>query len=213
VSAVGPRSRCGDALRDRYRDHYWDLQLRDVCLSRGSPGTVKRLPDTFKHTTTKVLACLHRGRCDLTTDSVPGRAEVPELRPDEQVSTSEVVSGADAVNGFQHPRQMSTGTFTRTSQVSVAAWLLLCGVTLGWTACYMSLAVYFAIWPLLSTLLFEGVFLGIGWWTLAAAAIATFLFLVCKAVEAHRLQCELVSAAVMYREHRGGSWNGESSVT
>jgi hypothetical protein len=76
------------------------------------PGTVKRLPDTFKHATTKLLARLHRGRSDPTTDSAPGRAEVPELRPDEQVSTSEVVRGADAVNGFQHPRPMSAATFT-----------------------------------------------------------------------------------------------------
>jgi hypothetical protein len=204
VSAVGPRSRCGDALHDRYGDHYWDLQLRDVCLiSRvGPPGTVKRLPDTFKHATTTLLACLHRGRSDLTTDSAPGRAEVPDLRPDEQVSTSEVFSGADAVNGFQHPRPMSSGTFTRTSQ----------GICSRMAAALRSYArldrlLYVTgclFWPLLGTLLFEGVFLGIGWWTLAAAAIATFFFLVCKAVEAHRLQCELVSAAVMYREHREG---------
>jgi hypothetical protein len=68
-------------------------------------------------------------------------------------------------------------------------------------------------WPLLATLLFEGVFLGIGWWTLASAVIATFFFLVCEAVEGHCLQCELMSAAVMYRGHREGSWNGKASVS
>lgn len=201
MSAVGPRSRCGDPLHDRYRDHYWDLQLRDVYLvSRGSPGTVKRLPDTFKHATTTLLARLRRGRSDPTTDPGPGRAEVPELRPDEQVSTSEVFSGADAVNGFQHPRQMSTGTFTRTSQVSGSrmAAALRSYARLD-RLLYVTGCIF---WPLLLGTLLDGVFLGIGWWTLAAAAIATFFFLVCKAVEAHRLQCELVSAAVMYREHR-----------
>jgi hypothetical protein len=137
------------------------------------PGTVKRLPGTFKHATTKLLARLHRGRSDPTTDSAPGRAEVPELRPDEQVSTSEIFSGADAVNGFQHPRPMSTGTFTRTSQGIRSRMAALRSYArldrlLCLTGCLF--------WPLLGTLMFEGVFLGIGWWTLAAAAIATFSF-------------------------------------
>src|ERR1700681_96437 len=104
---------------------------------------------------------------------------------------------------------MSTGTFTRTSQGICSAWLLRSYARLD-RLLYVNGCLF---WPLLGTLLFEGGFLGIGWWTLAAAAIATFFFLVCKAVEGHRLQCELMSAAVMYRGHRGGSWNGESSVS
>jgi hypothetical protein len=68
-----------------------------------SPDSVKRLPDNLKHAATKSLARLRRGPSDPTTDSPPDRVEIPELRPDEQVSTSEVFSGADAVNGHEHP--------------------------------------------------------------------------------------------------------------
>jgi len=68
-----------------------------------SPDSVKRLPDNLKHAATKSLARLRRGPSDATTDSPPDRVEIPELRPDEQVSTSEVFSGADAVNGHEHP--------------------------------------------------------------------------------------------------------------
>lgn len=49
------------------------------------PGTVKRLPDTFKHATTKLLARLHRGRSDPTTDSAPAE---PKFRSCDQTSRS-----------------------------------------------------------------------------------------------------------------------------
>jgi hypothetical protein len=54
-------------------------------LARVPPGTVKRLPDTFKHATTKLLARLHRGRSDPTTDSAPAR---PKFRSCDQTSRS-----------------------------------------------------------------------------------------------------------------------------
>jgi len=86
------------------------------------------------------------------------------------------------------------------ARVSVAAWLL-------WELCSAgppAICQRLSILAVAGHTSIRGVFLGIGWWTLAAAAIATFFFLVCKAVEGHRLQCELMSAAVMYRGHRGG---------
>jgi hypothetical protein len=130
------------------------------------------------------------------------------LRPDEQVSTSEVFSGAHAVNGFQHLRPMLTGTLTRTSQgicsrmPALRSYARLDRLLCHW----LSILAVAGHTPI------GGVFLVIGWWTLAVAAIATFFFLVCKAGEGHRLQIELMSVAVMYRGHTGGSWNGESSV-
>ncbi|MDT5015576.1 MAG: hypothetical protein QOD39_1736, partial [Mycobacterium sp.] len=133
-----------------------------------------RLPDTSECAMTELPARLHRGRCDRTPDSPPGRVGVRELRAEEQVGTSVVSSGA--VNGFRHPY--------------VNSWLFR---------------------PLLGTLLFEMAFLGIAWWALAAAAMAPFLFLVCKAVEIRRLQRELTSAAVMYRGCRGGEGDGTAS--
>lgn len=56
-------------------------------------------------------------------------------------------------------------------------------------------------WPFLFVLLLEGVLLGIGWWTFAAAAIASLVRLVSKFVEAHQLQCELVADMVSFREY------------
>jgi hypothetical protein len=59
------------------------------------------------------------------------------------------------VNGFQHPRPMSTGTFTRTSQG-------ICSRMPAWRS-YARLARLLYVtgdlfWPLLGTLLLEGVF-------------------------------------------------------
>lgn len=56
----------------------------------------------------------------------------------------------------------------------------------------------YLFWPLLLVLLLEGMLLGIGWWTVAVAAIASLVRLICKFVEAHQLQCALV-ADVMSR--------------
>ena len=79
-----------------------------------SPDTVKRLPDNFKHAATKVRARLRPGPYHPTTHSPPDRVEVPEPRPDEQVSTSKVFSGADAVNGLEHPAADVDGARART---------------------------------------------------------------------------------------------------
>jgi hypothetical protein len=56
-------------------------------------------------------------------------------------------------------------------------------------------------WPLLFVLLLEGMLLGIGWWTIAAAAIASLVRLVCKLVEAHQLQCALVADVMSLHEY------------
>jgi hypothetical protein len=80
---------------------------------------------------------------------------------------------------------MSTGTFTRTSQGVCSRMPALRSHARLDRLLYVTGCLFR---PLLGTLLVEGVFLGIGWWTLAVAAIATFFFLVCKAVEGHRLQ-------------------------
>jgi hypothetical protein len=120
VSAVGRRSRCGDAPHDRYRDHYWDLQLRDVCLIS------------------------HGSRHDqVPTDSAPGRAEV---RSCDKTSRS-VLQKSSAARMSPLTDYTTRGRCRRArsrvpARVSVAAWLL-CGVMLGWAARHMSPGVYF----------------------------------------------------------------------
>jgi hypothetical protein len=100
-----------------------------------SPDTVKRLPDNFKHAATKVRARLRPGLLpsDYTLACRPRRSS-RATRPDEQVSTSKVLScsrafrvstwgrapaltvssGADAVNGLEHPAADVDGARART---------------------------------------------------------------------------------------------------
>lgn len=65
----------------------------------------------------------------------------------------------------------------------------------------------------LVALVLEGILLGIIWWTVAAAAIASVLYLVCKSVDAHHFQCELVDQATRLREQDGVEHHEETCLS
>jgi len=65
----------------------------------------------------------------------------------------------------------------------------------------------------LVALVLEGILLGIIWWTVAAAAIASVLYLVCKSIDAHHCQRELVDGIAQLRKQDGDEHHNETCLS
>jgi uncharacterized protein (DUF3084 family) len=117
------------------------------------PGTVKRLPDTFKHATTKLLVRLHRGRSDPTTRPRPSRSSGVATRRAGQYFRS--LQRRARRERIPAPAADVDGHFTRTSQGICSRMPALRSHARLDRLLYVTGCLF---WPLLGTLLLEGFF-------------------------------------------------------